>query len=246
MACFQVLGDAFVSRLFDNDDAFVRLDLPLPELSSGAAWVTAAAAQAARRLGEGDRAADFMAKLNTQSRAAAKARQAGGRPSRVAEQERAWLPRRRAPTRGARGSHLAARLAAAQVTELSPAEADKEAGNAAVKRGEWEAAVRHYSDALARQPGLTAAANNRALALLRLGRFAEAEADCSTVGGRMRGIRLCFGDRARACTSTRGPLHPHAAPAGCAGAVCGARQREGAAAEGHGARGAGPAARGAG
>jgi hypothetical protein len=42
-------------------------------------------------------------------------------------------------------------------------------------------AEERYSAALALDAGLTAAANNRALARLRLGRWADAEADCSAV-----------------------------------------------------------------
>ncbi|KAG2433668.1 hypothetical protein HXX76_008039 [Chlamydomonas incerta] len=143
----QVNGDVFLARLFDNDDAFVRLDLGLPEVTSSAAWVAAAAAQAARRMQQGDRAADFMAQLQQQQR---KQGQASAAP-------------------------------AATVRELTPAEVEKEAGNAAVKRGDWSGAVDRYSAALGLEPGMTAAANNRALALLRLGRHGEAEADCGKV-----------------------------------------------------------------
>ncbi len=74
-------------------------------------------------------------------------------------------------------------FASPQVRELSPAEAEKEAGNAAFKAGDWAEAARRYGAALALQPGLAAARNNRALALLRLGRHAEAEEDCTQVGG---------------------------------------------------------------
>lgn len=74
-------------------------------------------------------------------------------------------------------------LSAPKVRELSPAEAEKEAGNAAFKAGDWAEAVRRYGAALVLQPGLAAARNNRALALLRLGRNAEAEEDCTQVGG---------------------------------------------------------------
>ncbi len=52
--------------MFDNEDHFVRLDLALGELGSGAAWVRQAAEQAAARMREGDRAADFMARMQQQ------------------------------------------------------------------------------------------------------------------------------------------------------------------------------------
>ncbi|GLC45807.1 hypothetical protein PLESTB_001153700 [Pleodorina starrii] len=147
----QIRGDAFLGRMFDNDDAFVRMDLRLSEVSSSAAWVREAAAQAARRMRQGDRAADFLAQVQKQKQ----------------QQQQQQQVQQKAPT--------------VTVRELSPAEVEKEAGNAAVKAGEWGAAVSRYSAALDLDPGLTAAANNRALALLRLGRHAEAEADCSRV-----------------------------------------------------------------
>jgi hypothetical protein len=50
---------------------------------------------------------------------------------------------------------------AAQVRELTPAEVEKDKGNAAVKAGDWEAAAQHYTVALKMEPGLLAALNNR-------------------------------------------------------------------------------------
>ena len=35
----QVQGDAFVARVFDNEDDFRRLDFTLREVSSGAPWI---------------------------------------------------------------------------------------------------------------------------------------------------------------------------------------------------------------
>ncbi|GLI64556.1 hypothetical protein VaNZ11_007876 [Volvox africanus] len=140
----QIRGDAFLGRLFDNDDAFVRMNFRLSEVSSAAPWVAAAAMQAARRMRQGDRAADFLAQMQQQQR------QKKHQPCLT-------------------------------VRELTPAEREKEAGNAAMKAGNWEAAVACYSAALDLDPGLVAAANNRALALLRLGRHLEAERDCSKV-----------------------------------------------------------------
>ncbi|GFR48092.1 hypothetical protein Agub_g9779, partial [Astrephomene gubernaculifera] len=153
----QVRGDAFLSRMFDNEDSFVRLDLRLGEVSSGAEWVAAAAAQAARRMREGDRAAEFMAKMQQQQQQQQQ-QQGSGKKEQGGKQQ-----------------------PSATVRELSPAEAEKEAGNAAVRSGDWAAAVARYSAALQLQPDMTSAANNRALALLRLGRHAEAEQDCGMV-----------------------------------------------------------------
>lgn len=66
----KVRGDAFLSRLFDNDDAFVRMNLSLSEVSSGAPWVAAAELQARKRMRQGDRAADFMSQLQQQKQKA--------------------------------------------------------------------------------------------------------------------------------------------------------------------------------
>ncbi len=35
----QVQGDAFLARVFDNEDEFKRMDFTLREVSSGAPWV---------------------------------------------------------------------------------------------------------------------------------------------------------------------------------------------------------------
>ena len=69
----------------------------------------------------------------------------------------------------------------AQVRELTPAEAAKEEGNVVFKRGDWEAAARHYSTAIELEPQWVPALNNRAMTLLRLERWAQALADCETV-----------------------------------------------------------------
>ena len=68
-----------------------------------------------------------------------------------------------------------------QVVELSPAEAAKDDGNVAFKRGDWEAAVEHYTQAIALEPTMVAALNNRAMALLKMQKWEEALADCNAV-----------------------------------------------------------------
>lgn len=45
VARLQVHGDAWVGRIFDNEDDFKRLDFKLAELSSSAPWVVKAAQQ---------------------------------------------------------------------------------------------------------------------------------------------------------------------------------------------------------
>ena len=50
----QVQGDAFLARVFDNEDDFERLDFTLKEVASSAPWVKDAAAQnEAKMKGEG-------------------------------------------------------------------------------------------------------------------------------------------------------------------------------------------------
>ena len=39
LARLQVKGDAFLARIFDNDDLFRRLDFTLQDMTSSAAWV---------------------------------------------------------------------------------------------------------------------------------------------------------------------------------------------------------------
>lgn len=73
--------------------------------------------------------------------------------------------------------------ATATVRELSPAEAAKEEGNAAFKRGDWANAVGHYTQAVEFDPHMLPALNNRAMALLKLERWQEALEDCQTVLG---------------------------------------------------------------
>lgn len=135
----DVRGDAFLGRLFDNDDAFVRMDMGLSEVSSSAGWVQQAAAQAARRMQQGDRAKDFMDKMQKQKQQPA------------------------------------------TVREVPPAEAEKDAGNAAFKAGDWAKAVECYGRALQHDPQLLPALNNRAMAHLKAGQYAQAEEDCLKV-----------------------------------------------------------------
>ncbi len=53
-------GDAFIARIFDNEDDFKRLDFTLQELSSSAPWIAAAKDQAVKRQARGDVAGHFL------------------------------------------------------------------------------------------------------------------------------------------------------------------------------------------
>lgn len=57
---------------------------------------------------------------------------------------------------------------------------ERERGNDYYKRGNFEQAVKFYSRAIGFNPRSTAAYSNRAMALLKLKEFANAEADCSS------------------------------------------------------------------
>lgn len=65
--------------------------------------------------------------------------------------------------------------------ELGPAEEQKEAGNAAFKKGDWRAAIDLYTAAVKLDSSMVAALNNRALAYLKLGMSQQAEEDASKV-----------------------------------------------------------------
>ena len=62
----QVQGDAFLARIFDNEDDFERLDFTLKEVTSNATWVKEAAAQneAKRR---GDSAESILQRMQASS-----------------------------------------------------------------------------------------------------------------------------------------------------------------------------------
>lgn len=75
-----------------------------------------------------------------------------------------------------------------------PGESAKEEGNAAAKRGDWAAAAAAYERALQLEPGLLAAANNLGLALLKLGRHADAEAACDKVRRAAPGLFVPCGE----------------------------------------------------
>lgn len=44
-------GDAFIARVYDDEDSFRRMDFTLPELASDAPWVKAAKQQVRKLLG---------------------------------------------------------------------------------------------------------------------------------------------------------------------------------------------------
>lgn len=141
----QVHGDAWIARIFDNEDEFKRLDFKLAEVSSSAAWVRAAHAQ-------------YQEKQRAE----------------VAEVALQRLQARRTPAGGALPPPP-------RMQELSPAEAAKEEGNSAFRKGDWRGAVDAYTRALQLDGGLHAARNNRAMAFLRLGEWRKAVDDCDRV-----------------------------------------------------------------
>jgi len=78
--------------------------------------------------------------------------------------------------------HMAQRLQTvkeegARLTELTPAEVEKENGNKCFARQDWTAAIDHYSRALHHDYMLLAARNNRAMAYLKLSNWEAARQD---------------------------------------------------------------------
>ncbi|KAF9162941.1 RNA polymerase II-associated protein 3 [Actinomortierella ambigua] len=57
---------------------------------------------------------------------------------------------------------------------------EKEKGNAAFKKGDYNKAIEHYTVCMKLDPANAVYPINRAMALLKLDRFAEVEADCTT------------------------------------------------------------------
>ena len=70
---------------------------------------------------------------------------------------------------------------AVQVRELTPAEAAKEEGNTAFKKGLWEEAIQYYTKAIQLDTLMIPAWNNRAMAFLKVQHWEEALADSLAV-----------------------------------------------------------------
>lgn len=70
---------------------------------------------------------------------------------------------------------------AGQLRELSPAEAKKEDGNQAFKRGDYDQAVSLYTQAIDLDRDLILAVNNRAMAYLKTEEWEKALSDCESV-----------------------------------------------------------------
>eukprot|EP00887_Chlorella_sp_A99_P007627 scaffold20.g7627.t1 len=121
--------------------------------------------QAAAKLGP--MLAEEMAELGGSARARPAADRAAGGcgPSSAAA-----APRQRKP-------------AAGQEPAEARAKACKAEGNAAFKAGKYDVAVRHYSAAIQLHPRAAVYYANRAMALLKLGRYSDAEADCDAALG---------------------------------------------------------------
>mmetsp|Transcript_23178 Transcript_23178/g.72393 ORF Transcript_23178/g.72393 Transcript_23178/m.72393 type:complete len:216 (-) Transcript_23178:96-743(-) len=69
--------------------------------------------------------------------------------------------------------------APAKIVEITPAGEAKDRGNAHFKAGRYLEAVESYTEGIALDATIDVLYNNRAMSLLKLERFTEAEADCS-------------------------------------------------------------------
>ena len=154
----QVHGDAFLARVFDNEDEFERLDLTLPEVSSSAPWVKVTQPALAYECRHtpwcmpalfpvwqclaARRASALPGVLAPAWHGADSGMLSQASSSRSLPQEAARQNEEK--RQGDSAQSVLARMqrqrgpppAAAQATELSPAEAEKERGNAAFKRGD--------------------------------------------------------------------------------------------------------------
>jgi hypothetical protein len=101
----------------------------------------------ARVLDDGDRFERLDFDLSEVSSAAAWVQQARRQAEarRAAESGEELLARLRSERGGGGGGVAAGGAGGGQVRELTPAEAAKDEGNKAFKRGDWAAAVEHYS-----------------------------------------------------------------------------------------------------
>ncbi|CAG9466316.1 unnamed protein product [Pedinophyceae sp. YPF-701] len=150
----EVRGDAFIARVVDDEagDVFRREDFCMSDLSSDSPWMKLARQQWARKAQERPLEERFP-------EMAAQATQ--GAPKATVAEARALKP--------------------PEPQAAPPGAAEKDMGNKAFAAGRNEDAVEFYTKALEINPGLVAARNNRAMALLRLGKLDAAIADCTAV-----------------------------------------------------------------
>ena len=194
----DVKGDAFLARVFDNDDDFRRLDFSLEEVSSGAAWVKEAAMQAEKRrdreragaTGSGD-PEGFLAGLKKQQKQQQQGKQAKAAAAKAA----------------------------------TPSDAERDRGNARFRQGDYEGAAGHFTSALrlaaampageeqseaeleAERRRLRAAAlANRAMAYLRMERWSDAAADATAVIEEGEGEEAGAAESAAAAAPASAPL----------------------------------------
>ena len=161
----QVFGDAFIARLQDNEaaDVFKRMDFRLSELNSSSEWIRQAQ------------------QLNDPKGLRA---QAGGRGSSApAGAGAGGGGQKKAAPPAAKGGGGGPAAEPAERDPAARAELEKLVGNRLFKQGRYEKAVEHYSRAVEGGEGAVVRVylNNRAAALLQLGKGAEAEADCDRI-----------------------------------------------------------------
>nr|QKY15064.1 SUMo-activating enzyme subunit 2 (SAE2) [Polytomella parva] len=182
----EVRGDVFFGRVFDNEDEFVRMNFTKADLSSNAPWVRIAQTQAYHRHERdqkegGDYAKAFLNKINSSSTTSSTSSTSSSRGN------------------GAKAGATVPN--SVTIREMTAAENAKDDGNKAFKKGDWEEAIKHYSDAIVLEAKeeekseegknqeakktlgtvAVAAANNRALAYIKLGKLEEAITDCAAV-----------------------------------------------------------------
>ncbi len=171
----QVFGDAFIARLQDNEaaDVFKRMDFRLSELNSSSEWI-----RQAQRLNDPKGLRAQSGGRGSSAPAGAEGVGTGG-----GRQKKAASPAAKGTSGGPAAETSAPPPPPDPAARAERAELEKLVGNRLFKQGRYEKAVEHYSRAVEGGEGAVVRVylNNRAAALLKLGKGAEAEADCDRI-----------------------------------------------------------------
>ena len=187
MCPHQVFGDAFIARVQDDEarDIFKRMDFRLQELNSKADWILKA-----RQLNGGGRSSSSAPSLAAFPAGAEQSRRRGAGPGArpgagagAGAGADGGAGQKASPAKGAGGGTGKPEAGSPAEDPAKRAELEKLVGNKLFKQGRYEKAVEHYSRAVDGGEGdiVRVYLNNRAAALLRLGKLAEAEKDCDRI-----------------------------------------------------------------
>jgi len=177
MCPHQVFGDAFIARVQDDEarDIFKRMDFRLQELNSKADWI-----MKARQLNGGGRSSSSAPGLAAFPAGAEQPIRRGTGPGAGAG---GGAGQKASPAKEGGGGTGKPEASSPPEDPAKRAELEKLVGNKLFKQGRYEKAVEHYSRAVDGGEGdlVRVYLNNRAAALLKLGKNAEAEKDCDRI-----------------------------------------------------------------